>query len=209
MAGAIYFGSGAKPTTDNSQPTANANIEVPQVTNEDHYLGSKTAKLIIVEYSDTECPFCKVFHNTLKEVMNSYGTDVAWVYRQFPITQLHSKAVKEAEATECAAELGGNTAFWSYLDEIFKTTPSNNGLDPAELPKIAGGIGLDVPSFNTCLASGRYTEKVQAQIEEAVKAGARGTPYSLILDRDGNVKGVINGAEPIESVKAKLDALLK
>ncbi len=182
---------------------------MPAVNQSDHYLGNRTAKFVIVEYSDTECPFCKAFHNTLKEVMSAYPSDVAWVFRHFPIPQLHSKAIKEAEATECAAELGGNQGFWNYLDELFRTTQSNDSLDPAELPRIAGRIGLDVPSFNTCLASGRYTEKVNNQMEEAVKAGSRGTPYSLILDQNGEVKGIINGAEPLASVEAKINALLK
>ncbi|KKU50049.1 MAG: hypothetical protein A3F53_02605 [Candidatus Zambryskibacteria bacterium RIFCSPHIGHO2_12_FULL_48_10] len=209
IAGAVYFG-GEKPQNYAERTPNNAEVEVPAVTAQDHYLGSRSAKVIIVEYSDTECPFCKVFHYTMKDIMNSYGNDVAWVFRQLPIPQLHSKAIKEAEATECAAELGGNQAFWNYLDELFRTTPSNDGLDPAELPRIAGTIGLDVPSFNTCLASGKYTEIIKSGVEESYKAGVPlATPYSIILDQDGKVKGTIKGAEPIESVKVKLDALLK
>lgn len=207
VAGAIYFGGGSRTTTSNGQ-LATGEIKVPAVTSEDHYFGSRDAKLVIVEYSDTECPFCKVFHNTMKEVINAYGNDVAWVYRHFPIPQLHVRAIREAEATECAAELGGNQAFWNYLDKIFETTNSNDTLDPAELPKIAGAIGLDVPRFNECLASGKYEEKIAKQMEEAVKAGARGTPYSIIIAKDGT-KTVINGAEPLLNVRQKIDALLK
>jgi protein-disulfide isomerase len=143
----------------------------------------------------------------MQEVMNSYNGQVAWVYRHFPIPQLHQKAPMEAEASECAAELGGNNAFWSFVDKVFETTNSNDSLDPAQLPKIAGDIGLDVEAFNTCLTSGKYTKAVQKSAEEAVKAGARGTPYSVIVV--GDQKVVINGAEPIESVKAKIDSLLK
>lgn len=207
VAGAIYFGGGNRPTTNDRQLTADE-IKVSAVTSEDHYYGSRDAKLVIVEYSDTECPFCKVFHNTMKEVINAYGNDVAWVYRHFPIPQLHVRAIKEAEATECAAELGGNTAFWSYLDRIFEVTNSNDSLDPAELPKIASYIGLDVSAFNTCLSSGKYEEKVTKQMEEAVKAGARGTPYSIIIAKDGT-KTIINGAEPLLNVRQKIDSLLK
>ena len=144
----------------------------------------------------------------MHEVVSTYGGKVAWVYRHFPISQLHDKASKEAEATECAAELGGNQVFWKYIDLVFETTSSNDSLDPAELPKIAQTVGLDVKAFNTCLSSDRYTEMVKKSVEEAVKAGARGTPYSVIVAKDGE-KVVINGAEPIESVKIKIDALLK
>ena len=206
MAGAIYFGG----STSSPQAAVNTNtkIEIAPVTEKDHILGSRNAELVIVEYSDTECPFCKVFHNTMKEVMRTYGTEVAWVYRQLPIPALHALAMNEAEATECAAELGGNQAFWNYLDEVFERTNSNDSLDPLELPKIAVAVGLDVEAFNGCVVSGRHRTTVEASIAEAAKAGARGTPYSVILSKDGT-KTVINGAEPLANVKVKIDALLK
>ncbi|HEY4512581.1 MAG TPA: thioredoxin domain-containing protein [Candidatus Paceibacterota bacterium] len=103
------------------------------VTSADHIKGSLSASVKIVEYSDLECPFCKRFHTTMQEVMNTYNKDgkVAWVFRHFPLAQLHSKAPKEAEATECAAELGGNDGFWKFVDKINEITPSNNKLDQA------------------------------------------------------------------------------
>jgi predicted DsbA family dithiol-disulfide isomerase len=116
--------------------------------------------------------------------------------------------MKEAEATECAVELGGNLVFWKYLNRMMEITNSNNTLDPSELPKIAGAVGLDINQFNTCLSSGRYTEFINKSVEEAIKAGALGTPYSIILTRDGK-KVLINGAEPMAMVKTKIDSLLK
>jgi protein-disulfide isomerase len=204
VAGAIYFGGGGK-GPDSNQAGGPANVA--KVTSEDHVLGDRNAPIMVVEYSDIECPFCKIFHNTMHQIVREYDGKVAWVYRHFPIAQLHANAMRESEATECAAELGGNTAFWSYLDTIFERTPSNDGLDLAELPKIAVEIGLNEAAFNSCLASGRHTEKIRKSIEEAVKAGARGTPYSVIIAKNGR-QAVINGAEPIESVRAKINALL-
>ena len=211
IAGAIYFGESPKSQnslTTNSDTTENQ-VEFTKITDADHVLGNRGAELFIVEYSDTECPFCKAFHTTMKEVMNTYGSKVAWVYRHYPIEQLHSRALKEAEATECAAELGGNDGFWNYIDKLFATTNSNNSLDPAELPKIAEAVGLDVNRFNSCLSGGKYTEFINQSVELAFKAGAKGTPYSLVVDKDNNIKAIINGAEPIANVKAKLDSLLK
>jgi protein-disulfide isomerase len=207
VAGAIYFGGSRSPQAIGNLGPDPSKIDIKPVSAEDHILGSANSELIIVEYSDTECPFCKVFHNTMKEVMRAYPGQVAWVYRQLPIPQLHARALKEAEATECAAELGGNATFWKYLDMVFEKTNSNDSLDPAELPKIAQAVGLDVNAFNTCLSSGRHAAKIQASIEEATKAGARGTPYSVILSKDGK-KTIVNGAEPLDMVKAKIDALL-
>lgn len=213
IAGAIYFGgkpSSVTSLTQNARGNQVAAVgEVAAVTAKDHILGDPaTAKLTIVEYSDLECPFCKVFHNTMHKVMDTYNGQVAWVFRQFPIAQLHSKAPKEAEASECAAELGGNTAFWKYIDEVFATTGSNNSLDPAELPVIASDVGLNVTAFNNCLSSGKYTKLISDAVVAATKAGAQGTPYSVIITKDGK-KSPINGAQPFETVKAQIDALLK
>jgi protein-disulfide isomerase len=107
-------------------------VDIRPVTEADHILGNPNAKIIIVEYSDLECPFCKQFHNTMHQIISN-NPDVAWVYRHYPIPQLHPKAFHEAEATECAWEQGGNDAFWKYTDTIYKITPSNNGLDEKEL----------------------------------------------------------------------------
>ena len=210
VAAAIYFGAGSSNPTPiaNNTDTQAVDINLVSVTEKDHIIGDRNAELVIIEYSDTECPFCKTFHKTMKEVVQNYDGKVAWVYRHFPIAQLHSKASKEAEATECAAELGGNQAFWKYLDKIFETTNSNNSLDPSELPKIATAIGLDGNAFNACLSSSRYAELVKKSVEEAIKAGALGTPYSVIVTRDGQ-KILINGAEPLTMIKAKIDGLLK
>jgi protein-disulfide isomerase len=206
IAVAIYLGGGgAAPAANGAAPTA---VELPPVTGKDHIRGNPDAKVVIVEYSDTECPFCKTYHNTLKELTASYGDQVAWVYRHFPIAQLHAKAPKEAEATECVASLGGNTAFWSYLDKIFETTNSNDSLDPAELPRLASAVGIDAAAFNACLSSGQFSKKIDDSVNEAVKAGARGTPYSIVINKAGD-KMVVNVAEPLASVKAKIDTLLK
>ncbi|MES2223524.1 MAG: thioredoxin domain-containing protein [Patescibacteria group bacterium] len=105
------------------------------VTADDHIMGDTNAPVKVVLYSDLECPFCKSFHQTMQQIMaSSYGTNkqVAWVWRNFPLKQLHSKAPKEAEGAECAAELGGNDAFWKFIDKINEVTPSNNKLDEAQ-----------------------------------------------------------------------------
>lgn len=83
----------------------------------DHIRGSLDAPVRIVEYSDFDCPYCKQIHPALKSVTDT-NTSVAWVYRHFPLTNLHPNAGIKAIASECAAELGGNDAFWKYTDEL-------------------------------------------------------------------------------------------
>lgn len=213
IAGALYF-SGSKGS--NTPPTAGLPAVVSAegmrpVDDTDHILGNPKADLVIVEYSDTECPFCKQFHNTMKRIMDTYGKNgkVAWVYRHFPIDQLHSKARKEAEATECAADQGGNDKFWAFTNTLYEKTPSNDGLDAKQLPVIAKDIGLDVAAFNTCLSSGKFAAKVEADYQDALKAGGRGTPYSLIITKKDGTKVPINGAQPYDSLKSTIDLLLK
>lgn len=191
------------------QETGNLEKLIP-VSASDHVRGNSNAPVKIVEYSDTECPFCKRFHDTMKQVMDNEGKQgkVAWVYRHFPLDQLHSKARKEAEATECAAELGGNDKFWAYLDRLMEITPANNGLDPAELPKIAQYVGLDTGKFNECLASGRYAKKIEEHVQNAAATGGNGTPWSIVVAKNGE-KYPLSGAQPYESIKALIEQALK
>ncbi len=211
IAGALYFSQTktAKPAV--ALPDTVSAEGIRPVDTNDHILGNPDADLVIVEYSDTECPFCKQFHATMRKVMETYGKDgkVAWVYRHFPIDQLHSKARKQAEATECAADQGGNDKFWAFTNTLYERTPSNNGFDEKQLPVIAKEIGLDVNAFNTCLSSGKFTAKVEADYQDGIKAGAKGTPYSLIVTKKDGSKVPINGAQPYESLKGTLDLLLK
>src|SRR5690349_6475377 len=104
IAGALYYSStrGPLPTVTPPAPAGDT-INMKPVTSADHILGNPQADVLVVEYSDTECPFCKAFQPTLERVMQEYGPSgkVAWVYRNFPIAELHSKAPKEAEALEC------------------------------------------------------------------------------------------------------------
>jgi len=187
--------------------TIPSNAKIPPVTAADHIKGKTSARVVLVEYSDTECPFCKKFHTTLNQILKTYSpNDVAWVYRHYPLTQLHPKASKEAEATECAAEQGGNTAFWQYTDRLYEITPSNNKLESSELVTVAKTIGLETKAFEACLASNKYAAKVEAERVNGAAAGVRGTPYSFLVTSKGVTP--VNGAVPLETLKAQIDTLL-
>ena len=175
----------------------------------DYYIrGNPNAPVKIVEYSDLECPFCKRFHLTMQEVVDTYGDKVAWIYKHFPIDSIHSKARAEANAAECAGEQGGSKAFWDYIDRIFAITPSNNGLDLNELPKIAQSLNLDAKKFQRCLTSNKYAQRVESHYQEGLEIGAMGTPYSIVIAPNGQ-KGVINGAQAYSAVKKVIDTALK
>lgn len=86
----------------------------------DYIRGDKSARVILFEYSDYDCPFCKRVHPTLVQLLENNKGKVAWVYRQFPLTQLHPQARVKAEAALCAGKIGGSDAFWKYSDAIAK-----------------------------------------------------------------------------------------
>jgi protein-disulfide isomerase len=180
--------------------------KIKPISKDDHIRGNPDAPVKIVEYTDPECPFCKRFHDTMKQVMDEYGKTgkVAWIYRNFPLDQLHSKARNEAAAVECAGELGGDDKFWAYADRLYEVTPSNNGLDPAELPKIAQYVGLDTAKFNTCLASGKYAKHIEEDVQNATAIGGQGTPWSVVIGVNGK-KYPLSGAQPYESVKQLIE----
>jgi protein-disulfide isomerase len=219
IGGSLYLSAGKSlPQVKGATNTANVaggdvTGAMKPVTADDHILGNPNADLVIVEYSDTECPFCKMFHSTLQRIVDEYGKDgkVAWVYRHMPLSQLHSRAPKEAEATECAYDQGGDAKFWQFTNMVYSRTNSNNSLDPAELPKIAKDVGLNVDQFNTCLSSGKFKSKVDADYNDGLSAinnpSKIGTPYSVIISKDG-VRTPIAGAYPYDQLKPIIDTLL-
>ncbi len=219
VAGAIFLRGSTSNNTSGAevkQPIWGRSPELGAMTlkpideTRDHIRGNPNADIVFVEFSDTECPFCKRFHTTMLQIMSEYGKSgkVAWIYRQYPIVQLHSKAPKEAEALECAAELGGNAKFWEYTDKIFVTTNSNDSLDPAALPRIASDIGLDEKLFMECLSSGRQQARVQSDFEDGTTVGVNGTPHSILVLKNpiskGDQKEVLTLMEPFRDSQGDL-----
>lgn len=199
----VYFSGGL---TRNSGTGAPAEVKIRAVSADEHIRGSVNADIIFVEYSDTECPYCKLFHGSMKQVMAAYGEGgrVAWVYRNFPLESLHTKAPKESEALECAAKLGGNEAFWKYTDRIYEITPSNDGLDLTKLPEIAVEVGLNKADFEKCLNSGEMAKKVADDVADAISAQGQGTPHTIVLIKGGE-KRILSGSLPFDDPKSNTD----
>jgi protein-disulfide isomerase len=181
--------------------------EVPSVTDKDHLRGNKDAQIVLVEYSDFECPFCKQFQSTMQQVLAEYDDQVAWVYRHYPLN-FHANAQKEAEASECANELGGNEAFWRYSDAIFERTTSNGtGFALDNLVPLAGELGLNQTAFQECLDSGKYSQQVKDEMAGGQKAGVTGTPGTILITKDGKTQ-LISGALPFDQIKQTIGANL-
>ena len=176
----------------------------------DHIFGNIDAEISLIEYSDFECPFCKRFHKTPKKIVKAYGGKVNWVYRHFPLNFHNPGAQKQAEASECATELGGNESFWKYTDLIYERTKSNGRGFPIEnLVPLAEEIGLDKEPFQTCLNSEKYKDLVQEDLREGSQSGASGTPGNILLHNKTGAVVIKSGALPFEAFKIEIDRMLQ
>jgi len=146
-----------------------------------------------VEYSDFECPFCKAYHPKVKKLIEQYPNKVNWVYRHLALEFHNPGAQKQAEASECAAELGGNTTFWQYSDLIYERTRSNgNGFPIDQLVPLAVEIGLDKAAFKQCLDSNRMAKRVNQEQQNGVESGITGTPGSIFI-HNPKLKNIVDG----------------
>lgn len=175
----------------------------------DHIFGNPDAPVSLIEYSDYECPYCKNFHATVQKVIEAYDGQVNWIYRHYPLQFHNPNAQKEAEAAECAAELGGDEAFWEYTDLIYERTKSNKGFPLDKLAPLAEEIGLDRAAFTECLDSGRYAGRVAEDLKNGQESGITGTPGTILLHHESGEVRLKTGAQPFGTFKADLDQMLK
>ena len=174
-----------------------------------HLLGNPDAPLTLIEYSDFECPFCKRFHPTAHELVATNGGRVNWVYRHFPLRSHNPAAQREAEASECVAELAGNDAFWAFTDGVYAATASNGiGVPEELLGALADEAGTDEEAFIACLASGRHRARVLEDFESGQAAGVSGTPGNFLRDNRTGAVLVRNGALPVAQLQGDIDRLL-
>lgn len=157
-------------------------------------LGSKTAAVTIIEFSDYECPFCKKAEETVKKVLAAYGDKVRFVYRDFPLP-MHSHARPAAEAAHCAQAQG---KFWEYHAKLFASAD----LGTEKLKSMATEVGLDRAKFDVCLDKQEFKAAVDKDVADGSNAGVNGTPAFFINGR------MMSGALPLEKFKEVIDAEL-
>jgi protein-disulfide isomerase len=153
--------------------------------------GGADAPVTIVAFSDYECPYCKRAESTVSQVMSTYGKDVRYVLRDFPLP-FHANAHGAAQAARCA---GDQEKFWEYHDKMFQASD----LQTTALQQVATDLGLDRTKFDECLSSGKYKAQVDADIEAGSEVGVNGTPAFFINGR------MLSGAQPFEKFKEVID----
>ena len=133
---------------------------------------------------------------------------MAWFYRHLPLP-FHANASKEAEASECANELGGKKAFWKFVNALFvKTNSGGTGIVLSDLPNLAKEAGVNESKFTSCLESGKYAERVKNDADTAASLGVSGTPGNILLDTKTGKTKLMPGAYPYEDFKKAIDEML-
>lgn len=164
----------------------------------DHVRGAVDPQVVIIEFSDFQCPFCSRLHPTLTRITQEFPDDVAWVYRHLPLTTIHSEAARAAIASECVADLAGNEAFWTFADSLFLNM---HRLGTDLYVEHAALLGIDPDTLGECYQNEKIAQRVEADMNEAVAAGAQGTPFMVIIDKEGN-KRSLRGALPYEQIQS-------
>ena len=173
----------------------------PPVSEDDHRVGSPEAAVTLVEYGDYECPYCARAQPIVEEVRKRMGPRLQFVFRHFPLAQVHSHAQMAAEAAEAAA---GQGRFWDMHESLFA---QQDALEDGDLVRRAHRLGLDVVQFEQELAAGVHTSRVRRDFRSGVRSGVNGTPTFFIdgLRHDGpwDVETLLGALEAVASERRK------
>jgi len=185
------------------QPGANevALVEAKELVDNDASLGKDSAKLVMIEFSDFQCPFCARFRQETFDAIKRDYIDtgkIKFVYRDFPLG-FHQYAEKAAEAAECAKE---QDKFWEYHDKLYSSQDEWGATGITGFKKYAEELGLDSGKFNNCLDTGKYREEVAKDLADGSRAGIGGTPGFVIG------KTLVSGAQPYAAFRAAIEAEL-
>lgn len=179
-----------------------------EISKSDHIRGAENPQVLLIEYSDFECPFCKKFHSTLTQLLKDKNLKVAIVFRHFPLP-FHQNAQIEAEASECVYSLGGSEKFWQFHDLLFERTKSNGiGFSPSKLAPLATEIGLNAQGVQTCIDARTYKKRVDDDFNTGSRLGIRGTPTTVIATSNGKRQTVV-GSLSLSDMKQIINDLLK
>ncbi|KQT35564.1 disulfide bond formation protein DsbA [Chryseobacterium sp. Leaf405] len=146
----------------------------PAVSKNDHTQGNQNADIVVVEYGDYQCPYCGAAYPVLKELMKEFGTQIKFVFRNFPLSEIHEYARSAALAAE-AANLQGK--FWEMHDAIYE---NQEDMNENFLLELAEKLDLNISQFKKDIESSALAEKVDSDFESGVLSGVNGTPSFFI-----------------------------
>lgn len=176
-----------------------AGTNVPAPSSSDHIVGSPTAPIVLVEYSDFQCPYCQMIYPELKDIVSKSNGQIAWVMRDFPLYQIHPNALPAANAAECIAAQLGNSAWWQFADDDFA---NQSDIGTSFFSAEAQKLGANMTEYNSCVAASTYESKIEAQIAEAEANGGTGTPYTVVINTKTGKQYPVAGALPEAQIQA-------
>lgn len=154
------------------------------VNENDHSMGPVDAPVTLVEYGDYECPFCRQAHPLVMQLQRQFGQRLRFVFRNFPLTQIHPHALAAAQAAESVAASAGVDAFWRMHHAIFDHQgDSRDALDKVHLVRYAADSGADPAQVKLDLDNGRFEAKVKTDFISGIRSGVNGTPTFFINQR--------------------------
>lgn len=149
----------------------------PAVSTTDHAIGKTNAEIVIVEYGDYQCPHCGAAYPILKEIVNKYGKEIKFVFRNFPLSQMHQFARPAALAAE-AADVQGK--FWEMHDAIYE---NQQYLNEKFLFELAERLNLDIEQFNIDINKAEVAKKVDSDFESGMMSGINGSPSLFVNNK--------------------------
>jgi protein-disulfide isomerase len=195
-----------KPVTDTpaEPPTTSEASVIPRVTEHDWVRGDLSkASVVMVEYSDIECPYCQRLYPDMLSISEEYGDDIAWVYRHFPLSSIHQEALPAARALECVGAQTGDGGFFTYLSALNYAQSEGAQLnDELYTLLVREMAGIDMSEFAACYSDHRYDRKIQAQMNGGAGAGVNGTPSTFVNGE------LVMGAVPREQMVEVIDRML-
>lgn len=156
-------------------------VEIPEIAENDIQIGSRDAKVKVIEFSDFQCPYCRAFQlNTIQKIIKDYGDKILFVYKNLPL-DFHPQAENAAQAAECANEQG---KFTLYSDKLFASQDDwGKSSGTQNFKNYAVQLGLNATQFNKCLDDNKFQDKISGDIEEAKEFGISGTPAVFVNDQ--------------------------
>ncbi len=202
IAGAIIFVNLHPAKSAGSADTLPGSTSVPAPTAADHIIGSPTAPIVLIEYSDFQCIYCSMVYPTIKKIVQESNGQIAWVMRNLPLDSIHPEARPAGLAAECIAEQLGNDGWWAFADDMFQ---NQEGMGNARYLAVASKLGADTAKYMSCVSSKKYDSKLDEQSAEGQVAGAQGTPYTVIVGNGAQVP--LSGALPEAQFRSVIKAV--
>jgi protein-disulfide isomerase len=167
-------------------------IKTPDLAT-DQFKGNPNSKIVLITYTDLQCPFCKNFHQTLRQLQSEQPDTYLVVYRHNPLTQIHPQAEKLALTSECIAKYSGKEKFWNFVDDAFNDgfNATNFTLDKYQSNKT---------EIEKCVQNKEVGDKVNKDRQEAQTSGFTGTPMTVVMNLNTNKNTLVEGAQSKENL---------